>query len=258
MNLTLNPSTDRRPLSEQVADAVLEWVLDQRLRPGDRLPTEPELIDMFGVSRTVVREASRTLIARGVVDVRPRRGMTVASFDQRNLARQVSLIMRLGGGTFDQLMEMRASMEPEMTSLAATRRSAEDVERLDDLVARIDPSHELATPEDRRAHIDADLGFHLAIAQATGNPFFIHTTSSFNEILLDTYTRSSGYAPERTKTHGEHLAIARAVAAGKAEEAGRLATEHINRVSDAAMILTDTMPSDESPVTDAPHPEEPR
>lgn len=241
MKPTLAPSTDRRPLSEQVADAVLEWVLDQHLRPGDRLPTEPELIDMFGVSRTVVREASRTLIARGVVDVRPRRGMTVAEFDHRNLARQVALIMRLGGGTFEQLMEMRKSMEPDMTSLAAARRSPQDVANLEELVERIHPSHAISTADERRAQIDADLGFHLAIAHATGNPFFIHTTSSFNEILLDTYVESTGYAPERAKTHEEHRAIARAIAEGDAAKASALAAEHIARVSDAALILTDTV-----------------
>lgn len=212
-------------------------ILEENLNPGDRLPTEPELIDIFGVSRTVVREAGRTLVARGVVSIRPRIGMQVAEFDQNNLSRQVALMLRLGGGDFTQLMEMRRALEPDMAAYAAVRRSEEDVAKLEALVDRIRPDSELG-PDQLSGLVAADLDFHAVIARATGNPFFSHLTLPFNEILTATYLQSPGYAPERAKTHEEHAQITCAIAAGDELRARNLALTHINRVTAAAELLT--------------------
>lgn len=231
------PSTDRRPLSEQVADALMSRILEENLQPGDQLPTEPDLIESFGVSRTVVREAGRTLLARGVVSIRPRRGMQVAEFDERNLSRQVALMLRLGGGNFTQLMEMRRALEPDMAAYAALRRTAEDIADLNRLVELIDADH-AGGDTDLAEHIAHDLEFHAVLARATGNPFFLQLTLPFNEILTATYLQSPGYTPERSKTHDEHARIAGAVAAGDADLARELAVNHVNRVTDAAESLT--------------------
>lgn len=234
-------TTDRRPLSEQVADAIMRHILEENLVPGDRLPTEPELIDSFDVSRTVIREAGRTLIARGIVTIRPRRGMEVAEFDQRNLSRQVALMLRLGGGTFTELMEMRQALEPDMAAYAALRRTQDDIDELRRLVELIGEGHSLETQEEREAHIAADLDFHSVIARATGNPFFAHMALPFNEILFATYSTSPGYTPERGKTHDEHAGIAEAIEARDVEQARALALSHIQRVTDAAEKLTPSM-----------------
>ncbi|MBL3699364.1 FadR/GntR family transcriptional regulator [Leucobacter luti] len=235
--MTASPlSADRRPLSEQVADALMSRILEENLQPGDQLPTEPELIESFGVSRTVIREAGRTLIARGVVSIRPRRGMQVAEFDERNLSRQVALMLRLGGGTFAQLMEMRAALEPDMAAAAALRRSDAEVAELQHLVDLIAVTE--GVDFDREAHIANDLEFHSVIARSTGNPFFRHLILPFNEILTATYLQSPGYAPERSKTHEEHARIAEAIASGDADLARSLSIVHVNRVSAAAETLT--------------------
>ena len=229
-------AADRRPLSEQVADALTTQILEENLQPGDQLPTEPELIESFGVSRTVVREAGRTLVARGVVSIRPRRGMQVADFDERNLSRQIALMLRLGGGTFSQLMEVRKALEPDMAAAAALRRSDVEISELNRLVSLI----EVVDGEDFNLteHVAHDLEFHSVIARSTGNPFFSHLILPFNEILTATYAHSPGYAPERSKTHDEHSRIAAAIEAGDAELARALSEEHVSRVSAAAATLT--------------------
>src|SRR3954447_14512152 len=96
----------RRRLPEVVADALQQEILKAGLNAGDRLPTEPELAESYGVSRTVVREAARLLAQRGLVTVRPGRGMTVAEVDGRVIAEQYGLLMRLSDGTFAQLLEL--------------------------------------------------------------------------------------------------------------------------------------------------------
>lgn len=226
--------TERRPLSEQVADTLMERILEQDLVPGDRLPTEPELATEFGVSRTVVREAGRTLVARGVVTIRPRRGMEVAEFDQRILSRQVGLMLQLGGGTFAQLQEMREALEPGMASWAAVRRDEQDLHELDVLVSQVDPT---TTALDIEESIAADVEFHAAVARATDNPFFERLVHPINEILSATYITSPGYSPERAKTHTEHARIADAIRRGDPELARREMLEHIARIGDAVETL---------------------
>lgn len=229
--------TERRPLSVQVADTLMERILEQDLIPGDRLPTEPELAAEFGVSRTVVREAGRTLVARGVVTIRPRRGMEVAQFDQGLLSRQVGLMLRLGGGTFTQLQEMREALEPGIASWAAVRRSQGDVLELDELVRRVDPT---TTNLGRQESIAADVEFHAAIARAAANPFFEQLVHPINEILSATYITSPGYTPERAKTHAEHARIADAIRSGDAELARLEMHEHIARIGAAVETLVST------------------
>jgi GntR family transcriptional repressor for pyruvate dehydrogenase complex len=226
----------RRPLSEQVADSIMSSILTRNLEPGDQLPTEPELIDQYDVSRTVIREAGRILVARGVVSIRPRRGMQVAPFNEENLTSQVALMLRLGGGTFSQLIEVRRAIEPDMAAYAALRRPAEAVAELERLVNQIEPRTE-DTAEARANRISADLAFHTALARATQNPFFIHLSLPFNEILTATYQKSPGYTPEQSKTHAEHAAIAEAVADQDPDRAHALALTHITRVSAAAEKL---------------------
>lgn len=225
--------TDRRSLSDQVADLLMEKIILGNLRPGDRLPTEPELIEEYGVSRTVIREAGRMLVARGIVSIQPRIGMTVAEFDQENLARQIGLMLRMGGGTFAQLMEMRETLEPGMVAIAAERRTEDDVKQLELLVELIDPEK----PSSDHSSIDADVQFHALIAHMTGNPFFEHLVYPINAMLSAIYRNSPGYAAEHAKTHVEHRLIADAIANKDAEKARALMTQHLERVTDATGTL---------------------
>src|SRR5881628_1454219 len=86
-------------LSDKVADMMLETILSDRLKVGDRLPSERELGEQFGVSRTVVREAVRALVTKGVIDVRSGSGLRVAAVDANAVSESMSLFLR--GSTLD-------------------------------------------------------------------------------------------------------------------------------------------------------------
>src|SRR5262249_41804309 len=114
-------------LSERVADEVLASILEQRLRPGDRLPSERELGDQFGVSRTVIREATRSLVVRGVIAAHPGVGLTVASVEGEALAASMNLFLRSGAVRYEKVHEVRTTLEIQVTRLAAARRSNEQL-----------------------------------------------------------------------------------------------------------------------------------
>src|SRR5882757_8773583 len=101
----------RHRLSEDVAEAIKNGLIADGLRTGDR-------------------EAGRILVERGLVDIRPGRGMVVAEFDGTSLARQYRLLLELKRGSFRQLMEMRLALEVGMTEHAAARHTDADDRRI--------------------------------------------------------------------------------------------------------------------------------
>ena len=90
-------------LSDKVAAMMLETILSRRLRPGDRLPSERELGEQFGVSRTVIREAVRELVAKGVIEVRSGSGLRVAPVDASTVREAMLLFLRGASVDFEKV-----------------------------------------------------------------------------------------------------------------------------------------------------------
>ncbi|UOY03353.1 FadR/GntR family transcriptional regulator [Blastococcus sp. PRF04-17] len=214
----------RQRLSEDVAEQITRYVIAHGLQPGDRLPTEPELVEQYEVSRTVVREAGRLLVERGLVDIRPGRGMVVADFDGSSIARQYGLLLELKQGSFRQLMEMRLVLEVGVAEYAAQRRTSKDLERIQ---AALDS---FATTDEHDSSLEADLEFHTAIAHASHNPFFSHVVVPVNDYLRRAYQPSLGYEAARPQTLAEHEQIAQAIDSGDAARAGELMRRHLGRI----------------------------
>ncbi|NNK58547.1 MAG: FadR family transcriptional regulator, partial [Desulfofustis sp.] len=105
------PQLTNERLSKTVADDLQQKIISDRLKVGDQLPTEPELMEEYGVSRTVIREAAACLVSRGVVDVRPRRGMTVRAPDGKGLAESLIAQLQMSKVSLPQLLQVRAVLE---------------------------------------------------------------------------------------------------------------------------------------------------
>ncbi|GAA1495374.1 L-lactate utilization/bacilysin biosynthesis transcriptional regulator LutR [Paeniglutamicibacter kerguelensis] len=230
-----NPRPKRNRLSEQVADRITADVIRRGLKPGDRLETEPELVEQYDVSRSVIREAGRILDERGLVDIRPGRGMVVAAFDGSGISRQYELMLELTDGTFRQLMEMRLVLEVGMTELAANNHTDEDEARIRETLSGYN-----SAGADQQMALEWDLAFHRAIAVASSNPFFVHSIEPINGYLRKTYKSSLGYVAEQDATMKEHTAIAEAIFARDGNKAATMARAHLERVLAASEHLTTT------------------
>src|SRR5256885_15630501 len=114
-------------LSDKVAEMMLETILSRRLAVGDRLPSERELGEQFGVSRTVVREAVRALVAKGVIEVRSGSGLRVAAVDATAVTESMSLFLRGRTLDFEKVHEVRALLEVHIAGLAADRATTADL-----------------------------------------------------------------------------------------------------------------------------------
>src|SRR5262249_15029404 len=152
------------------------------------------------------REAARTLVQKGLVDVRPGRGMTVAPVSVEQFAQQLTLLLRTGRASLDQLFELRELLEPAIASAAARSRTATDLEELEAILDAAEGGH---TPPG--GFLNSDLSFHNALAKATGNPFFVLVTTPLQILLHDTYEHTLRYVTYQRNTQEEHREILRAV-----------------------------------------------
>lgn len=198
-----------------------------------QLPTEVALAETYGVSRQVVREAARLLEDRGLVNIRPGRGMTVAAPSLENIVQRYRSALRRDRVSFSHLMELRQMIEVDMTALAARNRTDADVDRMREVLAE-----SRAHLDDYEACLDADLAFHLAVAGATQNPFVMTFVEPINTVLRDVYRKPIGYLATQESTLSEHGAIAEAISAGDPVAARAAAAAHLERiVEDAAKLV---------------------
>jgi GntR family transcriptional activator of glc operon len=154
-------------LSEAVARDLEALILRGELRDGQRLPTEPELGEALGVSRSVLRDAVRTLVARGLLDVRQGQGTVVSAPSSETYGdAMVALLMR-SGVTIGDVLDARAALETELGPLAATTGAEEDWDRMEGHFERF--SAAVADGHWNDAHRE-HLGFHLGLLAALHLP----------------------------------------------------------------------------------------
>jgi GntR family transcriptional repressor for pyruvate dehydrogenase complex len=165
-------------LADKVASAVTDSIVSGRLAPGDKLPSERELCAQFGVSRPVVREAVRSLIAKGLLADNPRRGHVVSALGRDTVTESLTLYLRGQRLDYRKLMEARTVVEVENAGLAAERASPEQVQALRDAAARL----QVGMSAEEAAL--ADTGFHRTIATATANEFFELLLDSIRDALI--------------------------------------------------------------------------
>ncbi|WP_376796587.1 FadR/GntR family transcriptional regulator [Thermogemmatispora sp.] len=213
-------------LFEQIAEQIEERILRGELRSGDRLPSERELSEQFGASRTAVREAMKTLAQRGLVDMRPGRGTIVINATSRAMQQTLELMVRVGREDgYANLVELRELLEPGIAALAATRATEEHLQRLRAVVEQMD-----ASLHDVDAYIAADNDFHRTLATASGNRLILTFVDSIVDLLSEQRKHISriGGAMERAQYH--HKRILEALSRRDAEAARAAMQEHLRQV----------------------------
>lgn len=208
-------------LADKVATAVADSIIAGRLEPGDKLPSERELGEIFGVSRPVVREAVRSLTAKGLLADQPRRGHVVQALGRETVTESLTLYLRGQRLDYGKLMEVRSLVEVENAGLAAGRASPEQVEILRAAAARL----ELGLPAEAAALADTE--FHRAIATATGNAFFEILIDSIREVLLTVQVPTLSDEAIVQGVKEAHESIVGRIAAGDAEGARQAMRDHL-------------------------------
>jgi GntR family transcriptional regulator, transcriptional repressor for pyruvate dehydrogenase complex len=228
-------------LYEQIVQQIEESITKADLKPGDQLPAERELALQFGVSRTAVREAIKTLREKGLVEAYSGRGTFVTHGTSQAIRQSLDLLMRIGQADGSgPLEELREILEPEIAALAATRAEQQHLATMREAVAMMDQA--LRDPEQ---YIEADLDFHLSLAEAAANPLILSLIDSIVGLLREQRMRifQVDGGPERGQFH--HKRILAAVAARNSEQARQAMHDHLQQVREDSQTYT----ADEPPAS---------
>lgn len=190
-------------LYEQIVQQIEDSIEQGALKPGDQLPAERALALQFGVSRTAVREAVKALREKGLVEAYPGRGTFITSGSSNAIRLTLDRMIKTGSadGTV-HLTEVREMLEPEIAALAATRAREENLEELKEAVGIMDDAK-----QDPDAYIEADLDFHLALAEAAANPLILSLIDSIVGVLREQRMRifKVDGGPERGQYHHKRI-----------------------------------------------------
>jgi GntR family transcriptional repressor for pyruvate dehydrogenase complex len=223
-------------LHREVLKVLIGEIVAGEREPGTQLPREADLVDEFGVSRGVVREFIRALEERGLVSVKHGRGATVmppSSWDMLDPDVLAAILdSPEGGKALGEYLECRQILEIEAAGLAAERASEEDVQRLTAAMEALEAA--AARPAGRSAEDafhQADVAFHKALVQATGNRSLSSLIEHIQQALLA--ARYPTARPERRQDRAlpEHRAILKAVKAGNKNAARRAMTRHLETIA---------------------------
>jgi GntR family transcriptional repressor for pyruvate dehydrogenase complex len=212
----------RALLSDQVANMILETITSGSMAPGDKLPSERELGEQFEVSRTVVREAVRSLAAKGIIEVRSGSGLRVAHIDASNVTESMSLFVRGMRLDYDKIHEVRALIEIEVAALAAERADEEDLRRIADNLDRTE-----ASLDDEQRVADLDVQFHREVAIATHNELHVLMLDSIEDVLLEVRRSTLSRAGRPGEALVAHRRIADAISERSPDAARDAMREHL-------------------------------
>jgi DNA-binding FadR family transcriptional regulator len=229
--MTSTSARSRRKLSETVADRLLEHIRSHRLKPGDRLPSERQLMQEYDVGRPAIREAMQQLQHLGLVEIRHGGRARVAEPSLGQIAAQLEAAMRHlltnSAASLENLKESRLMFETGMVRIAARKRSQRDVERLSAVLER-----QRAAADDLERFVALDGEFHREIAAMSGNPIFAVVCEAMFQWLADFYRGAVSVPGLEQLTLSEHAQILEAIASGDPEKAAESMSDHLLRANE--------------------------
>lgn len=221
-------------LSRVVAERLEDYVLRRGCQPGDKLPSERELGELFGVSRTVLREAVKLLNQKGLVQSSVGRGLYVAEPNGGTLASSIDTLLQLKQGRVDHILEVRAALEDLSARAAAERATEQDIAAM--RVALEEMDRLLEQPV---LFIRSDLTFHLALARATHNPLLLALVEPTMTLMQHIRERMVNLPDAATGAQKGHRRIYEAVVNRDPEEAAAAMAGHLAHVT---AVLANNIP----------------
>lgn len=217
----------RQGLSHSIQEQIERAIQDRKLAPGDRLPTELELCETFGVSRTVMREALRGLSAKGLVSIEKGRGMFIKEVSASSVTDPMRLYLSLNSQSVLALdvIHARQAIEPSIAAMAALNRTDDQFQLLRENLQKL-----IALEGDFVGLAGLDSEFHLLIAKASNNPIMPLVIEPIHKLMpqikLAVYDAIKG-AKEAAVEY--HTKIIDAIAAKDEEGARRAMYGHLKK-----------------------------
>ncbi|MCP4317828.1 MAG: FadR family transcriptional regulator [Hyphomicrobiales bacterium] len=221
-------------LVSETVGVITQHIRNNELGPGDRLPSETKLAKELNVSRTVVREAFRSLAAMRLINLKAGKRATVANLDHGAMSLMIEHGVLTEQISVQQIYDVRRTIETRTVTLASLRRSKTEAQEI-----RRHAMQMQAHMDDADRVMEHDLAFHLEIAKASRNPIFAMIVGAFQGVSRQSWPIGWRSRTEEEQRHAmiqTHINIADAIAAGDPQRASMLMTAHFD---DSIKVLLD-------------------
>jgi DNA-binding FadR family transcriptional regulator len=216
---------------EDIVEQMQAAILSGRFRPGETLPPERELREVFKTSRGTLREALRVLEQKGLIEIKlgVGGGAVVRAVSTDRVSESLELLFRSRSITLLQLAEFREGVEGSIAALAAEKRTAGDLQRLEGLLEEA-RGYRDAGPDSWGAFLSVDRQFHQEMAEVTGNPVYILVQKVVHTNIIDFYEQFlPGREPIMEENFQDLHNLYRAIADRDASLARSLMQSHVRR-----------------------------
>jgi GntR family transcriptional repressor for pyruvate dehydrogenase complex len=219
-------------VSDEIVNQVKALISEGRLKPGDRLSPERDLVKEFGVSRPSLREALNTLVTMGFLEVKGKRTF-IKSVASESMQNPLSLLIKADIQKLFDLIEVRKAIEAWGAFLAAQRATEEDIKQLENIIEDMKKAYEQGRSWEKQ---DAD--FHLGMAQATHNTIQTHVMSTIYDLLRESVAKVFKDRAKVKKLLDHHQRIFNAIKNHSPERARERTLEHLNYVESEVKAST--------------------
>ena len=224
------PIKPKERLYQEIVDQIQQQILSGALKPGDQIPAERDLAERFGVSRTAVREAIKSLTEKGLIEVFVGRGTFVTNLSPDRVVESMTILLRNEPHNVASLQEARELLEVPTARLAATRRSEAHLARLRALAAEMEEEQSVSP-----RLVDGDTEFHVELARATGNPVLVLLTQAIHALLRTERLYHADFngslSTALSTAFADHRELVDAIADGEADRAERAMVDHLVHVA---------------------------
>jgi len=211
---------ERFPLSKIVSEKIKQYIIDNRLGPGQKLPSEREFVKMLNVSRAVLREALRTLESSGILTIRHGEGAFMQNDDMSAFFEQLIFLWKIDNKKRSDLLELRHIFELAAIEQIVRHANADNLDTLEALALKT------RTGPNTKAVQEADIEFHRGLLYATNNDLFAQLTDLIVEYFSNVPHHHMG-EQEVLKASEEHLRIVEALRNRDDQQAKQLLREHL-------------------------------
>ena len=228
----------KQSVGQQVVGQIVELIRTGNLRPGDRLPSERELVEIFGISRPSLRESMRALSVLGIVESRHGGGAFVTELDAPTMLAPLDLFLSLSQANFDDAFESRRIIEVQIVRKAASKANRADIADLNDMIA----AHATIQSDPVGFRI-LDARFHEKLSSIAGNAVLQRVAYGLYNMGLDfrrQATAEDGLIAQSTADHGR---IAAAIAEHDADGAAEAMTRHLRHIEDSTKRVMSAGPA---------------
>jgi GntR family transcriptional regulator, transcriptional repressor for pyruvate dehydrogenase complex len=219
---TLFQTVTKQRLVDRVVADIQDLIVQGKLAVGAKLPPERELAELFGVSRTVIREAVRILVTKGLLESKHGIGTMVRQGRRDQLVEPLGWLLQRNDATLDDLHEVRTILEVEIAAEAATRATAEDIAQLGQVV-----EHAAIVRADPAAFAASDAEFHQLLAGILRNAMLSVLLDSIRALMSDIRLKVSRNSEFDTIVLADHAAILEAVRARDSAQARAAMQTHL-------------------------------